>query len=193
MREPTIPTLAAAKLMDNSLLEIQTAMTASLTWLNGSYGKVQRLKEVKDGKVVSYPAIYTGSDSGKGYQSAMPSTHLGNYSFFVIEDGEFISTASRSNTIIDADFGLIFWFDYRSIYPADWKTRTIENVKFEILEFFRTSAFRKSQIQISNSFEEAENIFRGFDHREIENQFLMRPFGGIRINGKIRVSQLENC
>lgn len=193
MRKPVVPVLADPQLIDKALLEVQTALTTKLVWLDGAYGKVQRLTEVREKRRINFPAIYTGSKKGIGYESAMPSNHLGNFSFFSIKDGEKLDTASRTNTKINAEFGLIFWFRYDKIYPADHKERTIENVKKEVLDFFKTTAFISSSIVIEQFFELPENIYKGFTDREVENDYLMRPYGGLRLNGKIRINQIANC
>lgn len=193
MRKPVVPILADPKLIDKALLEVQTKLTTKLIWLDGAYGKVQRLTKVEEKRKINFPGIYTGSKQGKGYESAMPSDHLGNFSFFTIKDGEKLGTLSRRNTTINAEFGLIFWFRYDKIYPDDWKQRTIENVKDEVVSFFRTTAFRNCRMTIEQFFELPENIYKGFTDREVENDYLMRPFGGLRVNGKIHVNQLQNC
>ena len=38
-------------------------------------------------------------------------------------------------------------------------------------------------------YELAENVYRGFTLDEIDNQFLMHPFGGFRFEGVLSVNQ----
>lgn len=193
IRKPVVPTLVDPKMIDLVFSEIQTSLTTKLTWLDGAYGKAQRLKRIKDKRQVIYPAIYTGTTQGKGYEDASPSEHFGNFSFFVTYDPEDIVMNNRINADLKTTFGLIFWFDFRKIYESDWKQRTIDNVKAEVLQFFRTTSFRRSQITISRFYEDAENIYKGFTDKEIDNQFLMRPYGGFRIEGVVKYFENQNC
>lgn len=39
--------------------------------------------------------------------------------------------------------------------------------------------------------ERAENIYRGYDHGEIEGQFLMFPYTGFRLEGEMVIN--EQC
>jgi hypothetical protein len=41
-------------------------------------------------------------------------------------------------------------------------------------------------IRLNNIQELASDIYRGFSFSEIDNQFLMRPYSGFRINGNMR-------
>lgn len=192
-RQPIVPVLVDPKMIDIVFSEIQTALTTKLAWLDGAYGKAQRLKRLKDDRQIVYPAIYTGTTQGKGYEDASPSDHFGNYCFFVTYDPEEIIMWNKINVDLRSQFGLIFWFDFRKIYPTDWQRRTIDNVKSEVVEFFRSTSFRNSQVTISRFYEDAENIYRTFTDKEIDNQFLMRPFGGFRIEGTVKYFAKDIC
>jgi hypothetical protein len=40
-------------------------------------------------------------------------------------------------------------------------------------------------------YERAENVFEGYSLDEVDNQFLMQPFAGLRITGELIVD--EEC
>lgn len=42
---------------------------------------------------------------------------------------------------------------------------------------------RGTRIELAKIYEQAENIFKGYSLREIDTQYLMQPYGGIRIDG----------
>lgn len=191
MRTPQIPTLADAKLIDKALLPIQTSLTTKLSWLNHAFGKAQRLKEVVEGKTVIYPGVYVG---GEEYLKVFPDSHIGNFTFFDIEDGEELDHKGRGNVDFSVNFGLVVWFDYRTVYQADWQQRTIENVKSEVIDALKTTLLPiGSSLRITRSWERSENIYKGYTDKEIREQFLMRPFGGFKLEGELQFSELSNC
>jgi|VirMetMinimDraft_7_1064189.scaffolds.fasta_scaffold08928_2 hypothetical protein len=190
IRTPQIPTLAEPKLIDLALLEIQTALTAKLPWLNHAFGKAQRLKEERDGRIVIYPGVYAGSED---YLEVFPDSHIGNFSFFDVDDGEEMNGMNRASIAFEAKIGLVVWFDYRKVYPGDWQQRSIENVKAEVIEALNTSAFRRSSVIFYKAWERSESIYKGYSDKEIMQQFLMRPYGGLKIEFFIKYQEKPNC
>jgi len=200
MRRPKIQNIIDPVGIDKAFAEINTKLLSGLSWLDGAYGKTQKLKrtstESRDRykKYLTYPGIYTGSDTGNEYETMKPSDHLGNFSFFVTYDPDDVNRSNMISARTTTTFGLIFWFDYRKVYGDDWKGKTLENVKNDLLEFFRKNSFIHSMIGENFKFyEEAENIYKGFTDTEIDNQFLMRPYGGLRIEGSISFNEISNC
>ena len=190
IRTPQIPVLVDAKLIDKALIELQSSLTSKLTWLDHAFGKAQRLKKLVEGKVVVYPGVYVGKEE---YLNVFPDGHIGNFSFFDIEDGEELDYRSRQNIHTEAKFGLVVWFDYRKVYPADWKSRTIENVKAEVMAALKTTSARNSSIRLTRFWERSENMYKGYTDKEIDQQFLMRPYGGFKLEGTITFSEIPNC
>lgn len=187
---PTQPTLIDPKLIDLALGEIQTELTTGLSWLTTAYGKAVSRKYIKDNNTFVRPEVYVG---GKEYLSMFPDSHLGNFSFFSVDDGEEINSHSFGNLRFSANVGLIFWFDYRDVYPGDWQAKTIDNIKFDIITAIKGFRLVRSKIILSRSWELSKNIYNGYSDKEIDNQFLMRPFGGIRIDFEIRYNEIANC
>ena len=50
---------------------------------------------------------------------------------------------------------------------------------------------QNGRIEINRIYELAENIYRGFSLDEVDNQFLMAPYGGFRFEGIMEVT--ETC
>ena len=190
MRTPNIPTLAEPRLIDLAFAELQTALVAKLDWLDHAFGKAQRLKEQRDKKTVTYPAVYAGR---KEYLEVFPDEHIGNFTFFDVEDGEEIGHIGRATINLEVKFGLIVWFDYRKVYRSDWQQRTIENVKAEVIEAIKTSTLSRSSIRMEKSWERSENIYKGYTDKEVRQQFLMRPYGCFRIDCIIRFRDKAPC
>lgn len=190
IQNPTIPTLAEPRLIDAVLLELQTAFASGLSWLNNAYGKAQRLVKAVEGKTYYYPSVYAGSTE---YLTVFPDEHLLNHCFFDVEDVEgFNNWQKNGYSQLTAKVGIVFWFDYRDVYPADWQSRTIENVKRDVLRIITTTRLEnQARFTPENFYEQAENIYKGYTHKEIQTQFLMRPYGGFKIEGTLLFN--EKC
>ena len=97
------------------------------------------------------------------------------------------------NVFLIADFKLVFWFDFRDLYVSDHERKTLENVKAEVNEFFRTTRFQNSVFQIQRFWERVENIYQGYDYNNVSNQFKMRPYASLAISGRIRYLERSRC
>lgn len=191
LKTPTIPVPISPVLLDDVLSEIQTALATELTWLDSAFGKAQKLKrKMSDGREMTYPAVYAGQ---KDYLNVFPDSHIGNFCFFDFDDGDDLTYYGRKSFDTKRSFGLVFWFNLQEIYPSDWTRRTTEHIKNDVLGFFKDTAFAKSEVMITGTFEEATNIYKGYSGKEIDNQFLMRPYSGLRVEGKIRYNDLQKC
>lgn len=189
MINPPKQSLIDPKLMDLSIKEINDRLEADFSWLT-CYGKCQTLVRAEERKynadLVRYPAVYT---KDVGYLSMLPDASLGSFSFWEFKEfgeADFITTKELRYKV---EFGLIFWFDYRDIYPSDWEERGLDNVKFEVYNSLNKKGFRYSQVKIIRDFEKPRNIYNGWDHKEVERNFMMRPYGGFRIHGILTTKQ----
>ncbi len=189
LRNPIPPTLINPVMLDAALDEINVKLSAYFPWLDNVYGKAQRMKREKNDNETIFPGIYVGE---KDYLSMFPDSHIGNFTFFDISTPDTIINDSRNNKEFETTFNLIVWYDFRSVYPVDWKQRTNENVKQQFVEFFRISSFPISRIRMERFFDRPEEIYQGYSDLEIDTQFLMRPFGGFRIEGTIKYYEFPN-
>ena len=187
---PQIPVLEDPKMLDYALQEIQILLGTRLTWLTYVFGKAERKVEMKDGKKVVFPAVFSG---GKDYLKVFPDSKIGSFAFFDIEDGSEIISDSKIVSEVKSKISLILFFDYRTVYPDDFEERSIEHVKQQVVEFFRSTTFQFSQIRMEKIYEHATNVYKGYTDREIEDQFTMRPFGVLRVEGFIKYNEKTNC
>jgi hypothetical protein len=124
----------------------------------------------------------------------MPDAHIGNFTFFVVAAGETLTHIGPAPLErIQTSFGLIVWFDFRKVYPEDHQHRTNENVKAEVIEALRTARLSRSTIRLTNVTEIPSTVYAEFTSREIEDQYLERPYGGFRINGTITYDERKSC
>lgn len=184
--QPTIQNLSNPKLIDLALLDIQTGLVKCLGWLDYAFGKSE--KQI-DANGVVYPAIYQGDNE---YLNLLPDSHLGNYCFFDIEDGQDIverGLGSTSSYQYTANFSLICWFDFREVYPNDYEYKTVENVKADVLSALMELHPLFSSIKPGRFYDRAENIYRGYTHQEINRNFTKRPYGGFKLDGVLTYRQ----
>ena len=114
--------------------------------------------------------------------------HIGYFSFFTLADSQEIPDENFTTyQTLKGEFGLIFWFYFPSIFGDNWQNYSIDNVKNEVLHHIKSIKGVNFKFYINRFWEEADNIYTGFNHREIQSQFLMRPYGGFRIDGEIEV------
>lgn len=185
---PAPPVITSPVLADNALAELRTALLAGLTWLDAAYGPAEKREGISEaGARIIYPAVFAGSaNTPTDYLRLFPDEHLGNFCYFELADGQQINwQGPRQDPSIDVDLSIIFWFDFRTVYPSDHLTRTIEHVKDQVLDLFRDMVLASVTAQFDRIFTRSENIYRGYTISEIEGQFLMRPYGGFRVDGSM--------
>ena len=175
-------TLNAPKIFDPLLSEIGTTLTANLSWLTNAYGMAEKRERIDDGRTVVFPGVYAGANE---YVNMLPDEHLKNHCFFEIADGATVDQVSRTKARHGSKFGLIFWFDFQTVYPMDYDEKNIHNVVDDVLAVFRTSSFANGTLKIERYFTEGKNIYKGYTYKEAERNFLLRPYGGFKLEGEI--------
>ena len=180
--------------IEAAIEEINALLKAQLPWLDIAYGKCEKLLESKEKG--SYPAIYSANNE---YVELFPDQNKGNFSFFDIAENSVINWVPHQLTGGSAEFGLIVWFDYRKVYPADSENKSIEHVKLDVLTVLNTIGLLNSTITCHRVLERVENVYngynlalyRGFSYGNIKSPYMMRPYGVFRIEGKINYR--KNC
>lgn len=175
-----VPIKAHPRLFDALFGEIQKSLDANLIWLDYAFGKAERLVKEVNGRKCYTPNIYVGNNE---YEEITPDSGIGNYSFFVLHEPQTISQQGRGlNGTIKSPFSLVVWYDLRTIDEFD--ERATEAVKEQILHVLNRTFLKSGRITISRIYERAENIFKEYTLDEVDNQLLMQPFAGLRIDGE---------
>lgn len=185
---PTIPVPTSPKLWDYAVAELQTELADNISWLTAAYGKAQR--HVKMGKLsgqVVFPAVYSGTGD---YLNMLPDGHLGNYCWLDVDDYQDMPYEREQYNELRARVGLVFWLDLRTAYAADYENRTIEHAKNDVIVALRAVRLTRSNLIIDRVAERADNIYRGYTHNEIEQQFLMFPYVGFRLEGEMIIKEV---
>ena len=190
-------------LLDKILQDMQKSLMNRLKWLNCAFGRAYKLVEHRpDGNKFIYPAMYNGSGE---YVSLLPNDNFGNFSWFDIYDPQKITEVVQSLPQYTFSGAVIFWYDLSSIYEDETVMHT-EEVKDEIMRVLTTPGLitTTGKLVINDIYERFENIYKGYSIEKIYNnytykgegiqdidkQFFMYPYAGIRIEFTLTTREL---
>lgn len=190
-------------LLDKILQDMQKSLMDKLKWLNYAFGRVYKLIEHRpDGNKFVYPAIYNGNGE---YISLLPNDNLGNFSWFDIYDPQKITEVVQSLPQYTFNGAIIFWYNLNSIYEDETVMYT-EEVKDEIMRVLTTPGLitTTGKFVIKDIYERFENIYKGYSiekiynnyiykgegMQDIDKQFFMHPYSGIRIDFSLTTREL---
>ena len=182
-----LPKHTTPYLFDKVIVELQEDLKNSLTWLDASFGRAERLVKTIDGKRVYTPNVYKGGDQ---YELLLPDDRLGCFSFFVLHEPQEMLNRMQMEVRIKTPFSLIVWVDMRRVekkmsMPDE---RNSEYVKEQVLSVIQRARISTGSVAVTKIYERAENVFEGFTLNEVQNQFLMSPFAGFRFYGEMIVT-----
>lgn len=190
-------------LLDKILQDMQKSLMNRLKWLNCAFGRAYKLVEHRpDGNKFIYPAMYNGNGE---YVSLLPNDNFGNFSWFDIYDPQKITEVVQSLPQYTFSGAIIFWYDLSSIYEDETVMHT-EEVKDEIMRVLTTPGLitTTGKLVINDICERFENIYKGYSIEKIYNnytykgegiqdidkQFFMYPYAGIRIEFTLTTREL---
>lgn len=190
-------------LLDKVLQDMQTTLLVKLPWLNYAFGRAYKLVENRpDGAKFIYPAAYNGNGE---YVSLLPNDNFGNFSWFDIYDPQKITQVVQSLPQYAFSGAVVFWYDLSSIYEDETVLHT-EEVKDEIIQVLTTPGVitTTGKLTINNIYERFENIYKGYsiekiynnydysgqNIQDIDKQFFMYPYAGIRIEFTLTTREL---
>lgn len=190
-------------LLDKVLQDIQAKLLEKLTWLNYAFGRAYRLVEHRpDGNKFIYPAAYNGNGE---YVSLVPNDNFGNFAWFDIFDPQDVIEVSQALPQYTFRGALIIWYDQSSIYEDATVLHT-EDIKNEVMQILTAPGLISStgRISINRIYERFENLYAGYsiekiynnfaykgdDIQDIDKQFFMYPYAGLRIEFSITTREL---
>jgi hypothetical protein len=179
---PAPITISSPALLDAACKAVGDALETRLSWLTNAYGRAEKKERTRDGQRIQYPAVYCG---GNEYLMLFPDGHLSNFCFFDVTDGYTAEWTPRRYWQVKATVGLIFWFDMRTVYASNHESKTAENVKDAVLTALGATLGPAVRFTVNRILDRSENIFRGYSISEIDNQFMMRPYGCFRLEGEL--------
>lgn len=179
---------SSPKLFDRPIQNLQDALAANVPYLDHIFGRCERLVKEVNGRRVYSPNVYFGQNE---YVLLTPDQReLGNYAFFVREEPERMGVSLGAKNRMHAPFSLIAWVDLRTMQEHD--DRNVYKFELDILEAIgKPGALKNGGIKVTNVYHRAENVFDGFSLDEVDNQYLMAPFYGIRVQMELWID--EDC
>lgn len=186
------PIMNGAVMLDKVVGEIQEGLINNIDWLDCAFGIAQRLVKEVHGKRIIMPGVYTGGKGANDYIDASPDSHLGNFVFFEAGEPQILDWQTGRQVDFKTPIAIIFWFDMRRIKGVD-NNRNLESVKAEIIKTLNGRngfILKNGRLTINRCFERAENIYKGYTLEEVDNQFLMHPFGGFRFEGTLEYEEI---
>lgn len=185
---PIAPKPENPVMIDRALAYIQDSLISNIGWLNHAFGRAQKLVTKREHIQYYYPAVYIGDNE---YINVLPGQELGNRTFFQVDDPHDIEYIPRMYNLIKSPVSLICWYDLTDIYQST-KERNTEDVKRQLLRVFANMIMPNgTRMELAKIYEQPENIFKCYSLREIDTQYLMNPYAGLRIEGYL--TYREEC
>lgn len=182
------PKIENPVLIDRVISHLQDALVNNIGWLDHAFGRSQRLVSLRDAKEYYYPAVYIGRNE---YINVLPGQGLGNRAFFSVDDPQEIEFMQLRYNVIKSPVSLILWYDLSTIF-ADNKEYDTEAVKAQVIRVLTNIVMPDAtRIELTKMYERAENIYKGYSLKEIDTQYLMYPYAGLRIDATL--TYREQC
>ena len=172
------------QLLDIVIEQLKDGMKKNLPWLDQAFGRVWKITRNVNGKKYTEPCIYC---EGNSYESLIPSSDLGNYCFFVLQDPTEVDEQS-----VSARCSVVFWVDLRKCFDSE-DVRDTEVLKNDLVRGFQQDIWVKGgRFDISKIYEEGKNVFAGFTIDEDANRYMMQPYAAFRVEGRIKML-IQTC
>ena len=187
-KNPTIPSLTL-KGLDKKIQEIQVLLT-SLSWINKSFGLVDRIVGEKDGQPYIYPATFETNTIDP--VNVLPSDTWGAYTFWTSGDSDFDLNIDfpPKNPVITVPVSCIFYINVRGVDSTTNYKETKTKLKDDIFNFFNTVKVNRL---VATAFIEDDitKVFTGFSIEQVENKFKMYPQWSCRMD--FDLSYRDDC
>ena len=184
-KKPVIKLINNPVGIDAIIQDIQIALN-SLGWLKYSFGRAWFFNEVgSSGKIIKKPKCYIGQGE---YYNVLPNDNIISQSFFIVKQAE--KYIDYDNLLQgnkkSRDLSIIFWMKLtklNSIKDSIFTEELKNDVEFILM--------MNENITIQNFFDEkADDIFAGFTIDDIDTQYLMHPYAGMRFDINVQYYDL---
>lgn len=174
--------------LDQVITKLQTAL-GGLSWLQKSFGRAYLMAEKTEaGAQVRYPKVYIGS---KEYFNVMPNDRLSAFSWHIgLRDETLdITNPLQSASFIQKRLASIFFLKLDRIDPSKDYIFT-EELKEQILQIYQAVP----GVLVQNIWmESVQEVYTGFNIREISEDLFYYPFQGIRIESIATYRTSNHC
>lgn len=161
--------------LDSVIRKLQISLN-TLPWLEKSFGRAYLMQEKRD-QVVRYPKVYIGKNE---YFNVMPNDRLSSFSWHIglrEEKPQGAITPLIQYNLFQKNFASIFFLNLKRI-DKDKDYIYTEELKEQILAIYQTVP----GVVVQNIWiESVQDVYNGFNLREISEDLFYYPFQGIRI------------
>lgn len=187
---PSIPT-AGVTGFDAAVESVRSGLSA-LTWLEKSFGRAFEFKEKRlEDKIVTVPKVFMGQTDLKDgeYLTVLPNDFLKAQSFIKALGPEEWTSFNRSDgSMKTRKVSVIFWVNLKQIDVSKNYIFTDE-LKDQVEDILKRNPFTLSMDAYYD--ERYEDIFQGYTIEEVNTQYLMYPYSGMRFD--LTLSYPEVC
>jgi len=179
---PQAPVIANPINLDKAITNIQLKL-ATIPWLAISYGRVYQraTKELTETGAREEPHVYAGNGQ---YKKVLANDNFQSHSFiYVIPPERIVDYELNQNAQNkEVDIAIIFWLDLRKIDPTTDEIY-LEQLKSDI----EAKLYSCPDItEVSRIYDDnADDIFREFDTRNLSKELLMYPYKALRYECQI--------
>lgn len=164
---------ATPVLIDKFIVDFNTKIVTSLTWLNNPLGQIQKVTKKIGSRHVNVPAMH--DDSGE-YIEVFPSDSLVNFSWWVFEP---IEIGNRLKAKIKARAAFNMFINLNVIYPSVTASRDLENVKSQVYSALSNVSILSGALRINNMSDRIEDVYKGFKLTDTDDKYFMQPYAGL--------------
>ena len=185
-RNPIEQVITDPVLLDKEIKNIQTVL-GTLSWLEKSFGRAFKGVRLKEGRKVTYPAIF--QQWKKDYYDAFPNDNIKSYSFIFADPSEITEHTIKGKHEIQRNISIILFFDLEQI-DNTLEYRFIELLKEDIITVLAT--LKPGKLEINDITDDVEEVFSDFTVDEIKTEFLKDKYGALKFECTIFYRN-ENC
>ena len=185
-RNPIEQVITDPVLLDKEIKNIQTVLS-TLSWLEKSFGRAFKGVRLKEGRKVTYPAIF--QQWKKDYYDAFPNDNIKSYSFIFPDPGEITEYNIKGKHEIQRNISIILFFDLEQI-DNTLQYRFIELLKEDVIIVLAT--LKPGKLEINDITDDVEEVFSDFTVDEIKTEFLGDKYGALKFECTIFYRN-ENC
>jgi hypothetical protein len=166
--------------------EIQETFARECEWLDLAAGIAAPIPiKAESGRSQRTPMIYTG---GEDYVSAMPDDGIGNFIWFDVESQKY-NRATRQHEV---KLAIILWCKLEDVYP-DEEGATAHGLARDMSAVLAKAKRTRSVSRFRAYETEAQKVYKGYWTREVEEQYFMRPYAGLRLELDLRYTNKSCC
>lgn len=184
--KPNITTINVPGI-DGAIHHLQAALTFKYPWMAVFHRAYPFLEwNVANTKGLKVPKVWSG---GNEYMNILPNDFLvGQAFFFVTEEEKLTETHRQFGSEFNTEVSLIVWVNTSAI-PGQTTGPSIAWLKKGIVDLL---SYSETVLKVeAMTDQDAGSVFDGWSIDDVDTQYLMLPYAGLRVNMVLRYSYSE--